>query len=440
MSLDYKTDAALQKRLHDELAILVSLPHNNTCCDCGAITPKWASVNLGVFICIRCAGIHRSIGTHITKVRSITLDSWTEEQVEVMRKVGNTNAKKIWENNSTVDKKPDMDQHRLERFIRDKYERKRFFNQQYFTDVFAGKYRQQVAGVGVEHSMSSQNSAIPQHSQNSQNENEMSGSKQLNFMPPSKFGTKRASQPVDQFNQFSQYNHTHSPSPQIHQTHAQTHSPTPQIQPSKSADVFDFGPDIEFQGSFDAPEKPTKSSKTPNPSSGNVFDFLDSSEVQTMPQNTSHNISHSPNISHNVSQNISHSPSQNVSQNQTVSQPKYQKKSDILFSQPTQTQTSQNSQSIFDQMGGMNQQGMRQQQSYDMTQRSFDYMSLYQQPQRQMQQNQMYGQQSYNQGMQQNGMYNQMYGQQGFNQNRQGMQGGMQMPQRDYSSIGKYYV
>ena len=83
-------------------------------------------------------------------------------------------------------------------------------------------------------------------------------------------------------------------------------------------------------------------------------------------------------------------------------------------------------------MGG-NQSGMmrQQQQSYDMTQRSFDYMSLYQQPQRQMQG-------GYNQQGMQGGMYNQMYGQQGYNQG--GMQQGMQMPQRDYSSIGKYYV
>ena len=76
---------------------------------------------------------------------------------------------------------------------------------------------------------------------------------------------------------------------------------------------------------------------------------------------------------------------------------------------------------------------IQKQKQIDMTQNSFDFMSLYQQPQRQTQQN--YG------NMQQ-GMYGQMnqrgqmYGQQGYGM----QQGGMQMPQRDYSSIGKYYV
>ena len=45
--------------------------------------PRWASWNLGVFICIRCAGIHRNLGVHISRVKSVNLDSWTQEQIEV---------------------------------------------------------------------------------------------------------------------------------------------------------------------------------------------------------------------------------------------------------------------------------------------------------------------------------------------------------------------
>jgi stromal membrane-associated protein len=45
--------------------------------------PRWASWNIGVFICIRCAGFHRNLGVHISKVKSVNLDSWTGEQMAV---------------------------------------------------------------------------------------------------------------------------------------------------------------------------------------------------------------------------------------------------------------------------------------------------------------------------------------------------------------------
>ena len=45
--------------------------------------PRWASRNLGIFLCIRCAGIHRNLGVHISKVKSVNLDTWTPEQISV---------------------------------------------------------------------------------------------------------------------------------------------------------------------------------------------------------------------------------------------------------------------------------------------------------------------------------------------------------------------
>ncbi|RCN42885.1 putative GTP-ase activating protein [Ancylostoma caninum] len=66
---------------------------NKHCADCLAKQPRWASWNIGVFICIKCAGIHRNMGVHISKVKSVNLDSWTAEQVQSMRLMGNAKAK-----------------------------------------------------------------------------------------------------------------------------------------------------------------------------------------------------------------------------------------------------------------------------------------------------------------------------------------------------------
>ncbi|XP_078442114.1 putative ADP-ribosylation factor GTPase-activating protein AGD11 isoform X4 [Wolffia australiana] len=68
----------------DRLEILMKKPDNRFCADCGSPDPKWVSFNLGVFICIKCSGVHRSLGVHISKVLSVKLDEWTEEQVNTL--------------------------------------------------------------------------------------------------------------------------------------------------------------------------------------------------------------------------------------------------------------------------------------------------------------------------------------------------------------------
>ena len=67
---------------------------NTKCCDCGAEDeqnpPEWVSTNLGIILCIECSGIHRGLGTEISKVRSLTLDSWDQDLAHLMAKLGNS--------------------------------------------------------------------------------------------------------------------------------------------------------------------------------------------------------------------------------------------------------------------------------------------------------------------------------------------------------------
>ncbi|KAA8491544.1 putative ADP-ribosylation factor GTPase-activating protein AGD5 [Porphyridium purpureum] len=126
-----KKDARLNDEHQKILRHLLAQPENRACADCLQATPRWASTNLGVFLCIACSGLHRKMGTHISVVRSIMLDTWTPEQIELIQRRGNAWAKQKFEGNLPANfRRPDpqKDPAGMERFIRDKYEKRMYMS------------------------------------------------------------------------------------------------------------------------------------------------------------------------------------------------------------------------------------------------------------------------------------------------------------------------
>ncbi|XP_053730275.1 stromal membrane-associated protein 1-like isoform X1 [Synchiropus splendidus] len=112
------------------LSKLLKEDDNKYCADCEAKGPRWASWNLGVFMCIRCAGIHRNLGVHISRVKSVNLDQWTPEQIQSMVDMGNGRARRLYEAHLPENfMRPQSDQ-AVEVLIRDKYERKKYYDKE----------------------------------------------------------------------------------------------------------------------------------------------------------------------------------------------------------------------------------------------------------------------------------------------------------------------
>ncbi|KAL8616474.1 hypothetical protein ACOMHN_041077 [Nucella lapillus] len=110
---------------------------NTICADCGTPSPSWASINLGAVICIECSGVHRNIGTHVSRVRSLDLDDWPTEVTKVMTCIGNYVANSVWEANTKGRSKPTSSAGREEKeqWIKAKYEAKEFLPPLPYVDI-----------------------------------------------------------------------------------------------------------------------------------------------------------------------------------------------------------------------------------------------------------------------------------------------------------------
>eukprot|EP00039_Didymoeca_costata_P032714 m.38995 g.38995 ORF g.38995 m.38995 type:complete len:956 (+) comp9502_c0_seq1:194-3061(+) len=124
-SLDTKKFAVLTS---EQQTALSDVDGNKVCADCGTEGPVWASLNMTVLVCIQCSGIHRRIGTHISRVRSLELDDWKPDHLDIMMMLGNAKANQVLEetlpNGAKLSSTASPEER--EKYIRSKYEAKAF--------------------------------------------------------------------------------------------------------------------------------------------------------------------------------------------------------------------------------------------------------------------------------------------------------------------------
>jgi len=106
----------------------MKLPCNARCAECFGPNPVWSSPKLGIFICIRCSYAHYYLGHHISLVRSVFLDRWSDKDVFMVENIGNEKSNRYWEAKLPCDfNRPfPNEESKFKEFIRQKYEEKRW--------------------------------------------------------------------------------------------------------------------------------------------------------------------------------------------------------------------------------------------------------------------------------------------------------------------------
>lgn len=113
-------------------------PSNRVCADCSAEDPHWASINIGIVLCKKCAGIHRNFEHSISRVKSLRMDTkiWTPSLIEMMKAIGNGNANDFWQHELPPDKRINTDTSAAQRMalIENKYKAKLYCDRSGISD------------------------------------------------------------------------------------------------------------------------------------------------------------------------------------------------------------------------------------------------------------------------------------------------------------------
>lgn len=118
---------ATDKEYHEELRKLGQTGANKKCADCSKVPANWSSCNLGIFICVDCAQLHRALGTHITKVKScMGTYLWHPDEMERIRAMGNekSNAHYLALLNGAAPDTSDMRKHLEDKYVKQLWVRK----------------------------------------------------------------------------------------------------------------------------------------------------------------------------------------------------------------------------------------------------------------------------------------------------------------------------
>ncbi|KAJ3185348.1 Arf-GAP with coiled-coil, ANK repeat and PH domain-containing protein 2 [Gaertneriomyces sp. JEL0708] len=122
------------KPINELLQQIRDNPENQRCADCDSDEDvEWASCNMGVVLCITCSGIHRGLGRHVSKVKSLVLDRWDQESGDIMLLLGNERANAILEkklriaqSSVTLKPKPNSERSQKQQYCSAKYTHKEF--------------------------------------------------------------------------------------------------------------------------------------------------------------------------------------------------------------------------------------------------------------------------------------------------------------------------